>query len=254
VTAAARALNITQPTASKLLADLEATVGVPLFNRVKGRLVPTREARLLAAEVALLVDSVAEFEAKAVWLRGGGRTDFHLLVSSEILDTLMPRALARLWTDHPDVTFHLTPTPEVADLDLLALVMTPPNRGGLQKRRVGRLPYRLVVPQGREANPWTLPQILPPMGTDRHAVVTDYFLTLGLSLERALTAPTLGAQMAYVQAGLGAAILPPFVLPGDLVALTPSPPPDAPVWLVGQDPKGGGPILDHLINALTEGA
>ncbi len=261
VTAAARALNITQPTASKLLADLEADVAAPLFNRVKGRLVPTREARLLAIEVAQLFDAVAEFEDRAERLRRGGRTEFTLLVSAEVLDTLLPRALARLWPDHPEATFHLAAAPEpdeveariLAEPGTLALILAAPRHPGLQARRVGRVPYRLVVPRGLEGNPWSLPQVLPPIGTDRHGVVTDYCLTLGLSLERALTAPTLATQIAFVQARLGAAILPPLALPDDLVALTPSPPPDVSFWLVGQDLRTGGSVLDHLVDLLAEG-
>jgi len=51
VTGAAARLHVTQPAASKMLAHLEADIGVKLFERVKGRLVPTAEARAFYTEI-----------------------------------------------------------------------------------------------------------------------------------------------------------------------------------------------------------
>jgi DNA-binding transcriptional LysR family regulator len=48
---AAETLNITQPAATRLLQQAEASIGTPMFDRVRGRLVPTREAHLLFPEV-----------------------------------------------------------------------------------------------------------------------------------------------------------------------------------------------------------
>lgn len=51
VTAAAEAMRISQPGVSRLLRNLEETVGFALFERRKGRLIPTVEARLFYDEV-----------------------------------------------------------------------------------------------------------------------------------------------------------------------------------------------------------
>ncbi len=62
VTAAADAMNITQPAVSRLIRDLEVAVGMTLFNRQGARLAPTPEADLLLHEVERLyigVDQVA---------------------------------------------------------------------------------------------------------------------------------------------------------------------------------------------------
>lgn len=51
VTAAAKALYISQPSVSRLLKELEYSVGVQLFHHQKGRFNPTREAEILFEEV-----------------------------------------------------------------------------------------------------------------------------------------------------------------------------------------------------------
>jgi DNA-binding transcriptional LysR family regulator len=51
VSAAARALNVAQPSVSKMLRHAESRVGFHLFHRKGGRLTPTDEARLLFVEI-----------------------------------------------------------------------------------------------------------------------------------------------------------------------------------------------------------
>ena len=49
--AAARALNVSQPSVTKVLRHAEESIGIVLFERSKGRLVPTQDARTLFEEV-----------------------------------------------------------------------------------------------------------------------------------------------------------------------------------------------------------
>ena len=63
VTAAAEAMNITQPAVSRLIRDLEDAVGMTLFERIGARLVPTIEATKLYGEVERLylgLDQIAQ--------------------------------------------------------------------------------------------------------------------------------------------------------------------------------------------------
>ncbi len=53
VTAAAREMGLSQPTVSRILAQLEGQVGFQLFYRDRGRLVPTADGLLLSEEVEL---------------------------------------------------------------------------------------------------------------------------------------------------------------------------------------------------------
>src|SRR3569833_3018537 len=52
-TAAGRNLGMTPPAVSRFFAQLEASGGFELFYRDRGRLVPTKDALLLAEEVVL---------------------------------------------------------------------------------------------------------------------------------------------------------------------------------------------------------
>ncbi|SEG75018.1 helix-turn-helix domain-containing protein [Bosea lathyri] len=51
VTAAAAALNVSQPAVSRTLQQIEEHIGIVLFRREKQRLHPTREFELLYADV-----------------------------------------------------------------------------------------------------------------------------------------------------------------------------------------------------------
>src|SRR5690606_40300421 len=62
-------LHISQPAASKLLAHAEAQLGFKLFERVKGRLVATREAEILTPEVARLNQDLNSVRRLAASLR-----------------------------------------------------------------------------------------------------------------------------------------------------------------------------------------
>ena len=49
---AARLLNVSQPAVSKMLSQIEAQLGSSLFERVRGKLQPTEQVRLLFDEIA----------------------------------------------------------------------------------------------------------------------------------------------------------------------------------------------------------
>ncbi len=51
ITSAARSLNVSQPSVSKVLAHAESQLGYRLFDREKGKVVPTREAEILISNV-----------------------------------------------------------------------------------------------------------------------------------------------------------------------------------------------------------
>ncbi len=69
MTAAADLLNISQPAVTRLIKDLEESVGIALFHRVGTRLAPTREALLLLPAVERLFVGLEDIEEAARSIR-----------------------------------------------------------------------------------------------------------------------------------------------------------------------------------------
>ena len=63
MTQAAEMLGIAQPSASSLIANLEHSLGFELFERSKGRLIATPEARALLPDVILSLETVESKQA-----------------------------------------------------------------------------------------------------------------------------------------------------------------------------------------------
>jgi DNA-binding transcriptional LysR family regulator len=100
---AAEAARMTQPAASKLLAEMEATLGVPLFERHARGVQPTWYGQVLIrrARSALLEISRAQEEIAA--LRDGrmGRAAIGTVVNPGT--NLVPQAVADVKARHPDI-------------------------------------------------------------------------------------------------------------------------------------------------------
>ena len=60
VTAAAKLLNVSQPSVSKVLAHAEQQIGFPLFERIKRRLIATPEADILYRHTAVMEDVLTD--------------------------------------------------------------------------------------------------------------------------------------------------------------------------------------------------
>ena len=58
VSGGARALNVSQPTVSKVLKHAEDQLGFALFHRAQGRLSPTKKGELLFAEVTPIFEKI----------------------------------------------------------------------------------------------------------------------------------------------------------------------------------------------------
>lgn len=107
VSAAARALNVSQPSVSKMLRHAESLLGFQLFQRTKSGLVPTEDAHVLFTEVSEIQDRVyALREAGRNLKRGAGGSLRVSALPSLALDAL-PTAVSRFLRTHQDVKFDL---------------------------------------------------------------------------------------------------------------------------------------------------
>ena len=107
ISGAARVLNVSQPSLTKVLQHAEQQLGFALFRRVKGRLVATDEAHVLFHEVRDLQGRIESLQETTKNLRRGGGGHFRLAVLPSLGLQVTPRAVAQFRQSHPDVSFEI---------------------------------------------------------------------------------------------------------------------------------------------------
>lgn len=115
ISGAASSLHVSSPGISRLLRHLELRLRVSLFERRKGRLVPTPEAQALHAEIERVYQGVRQVQSFAASLHGGGRAVLRVLASANAALQLVPLAVAAVVARHPGakVYFETLPTAEI---------------------------------------------------------------------------------------------------------------------------------------------
>lgn len=115
---AAEVLGISQPAVSKALKGLEASVGFLLFDRVKGRLVPTPEGQLFFREVEQSFEGLVRLRAAAARIHDFGSGDLRVGSLSAFSLNLVPDALRQFHSARPNVaiTFQVQSSSVVRDL------------------------------------------------------------------------------------------------------------------------------------------
>ncbi|HOB67574.1 LysR family transcriptional regulator [Ottowia sp.] len=192
---AAVALGESQPTLSRRVAELEAALGQPLFERSPRGLAPTPVGRTLLGHARRMQQQVAHMtlavERQARTLAGTVRITASDLVSQCLL---LP-ALRPLRDAHPEIQIELAPGDDVADLLRrqadIALRMFRPREPALIARRLADLPvglyahrdylarHGLVSLQTLSRHHWIGPdrgeQMLRGFAQAGHAVTRDFF-------------------------------------------------------------------------------
>jgi len=115
ITAAARLLNISQPAATRLLLRAEDQLGYKLFDRVRGRLAPTREGRILHAESDAVLGGLENLRKLARNLGAGAGGRLRVAAAPALCLALVPDAILRFRARHPAVGFTVE-TRQYADL------------------------------------------------------------------------------------------------------------------------------------------
>lgn len=120
VTEAAEALHVTQPTASKLLAELERISGLTLFTREQGRLTPTMDAESLIEPVEKML--VAKEELKRNFGRVARGQAGHVRVATlpAFSVGLVPHAIHAFLLKRPEATADLHTAPSTYVIERVA--------------------------------------------------------------------------------------------------------------------------------------
>lgn len=160
ISAAARSLGISQPSASSTLRRLERSLGLEIVTRSTRGSHLTEEGRAVAVWARSVLDASDALERAAAALRDGPAHRVRLAASMTIAEHLVPRWLARLTAapdqDRPEVELVVRNSQDVMDLVLsggadLGFVEGATVRRGLRSRTVQRDSLAVVV--GRQ-HPW----------------------------------------------------------------------------------------------------
>jgi DNA-binding transcriptional LysR family regulator len=107
MTAAANDLYTSQPNVSRLLARLEKSLGLKLFNRAGGRLVPTDEGQAFYREVERSFIGLKSLEAAAKNIREFGTGRLRVAAAPSYSLGFVPRVLRQFFALAPSATVFL---------------------------------------------------------------------------------------------------------------------------------------------------
>jgi DNA-binding transcriptional LysR family regulator len=107
INAAARALNVSQPSLSKTLQHAEDQLGFKLFKRVRGRLIPTEEAHVVFRESSEVYAKIETLQQACRSLRNGDAGHIRLAVLPVAGLGVAPAAIACFRRSHPDISFDI---------------------------------------------------------------------------------------------------------------------------------------------------
>ncbi|KRE16998.1 LysR family transcriptional regulator [Bosea sp. Root381] len=115
VSRAAEVLGVTQPGLSRLVAELERSLGFALFARVRNRFVPTPEGRLFYEEVEATFRGMDKLRATAARIRDYGAGQLRVATLSALSSSIVPNAVKRFRLARPDaaVTLMVLPSRDV---------------------------------------------------------------------------------------------------------------------------------------------
>ncbi|RKF14175.1 LysR family transcriptional regulator [Roseovarius spongiae] len=169
---AADIMGISQPAVSRLIDALEESVGITLFDRRTGRMVPTVEARIFFAELEKTFAGYDKLVATAQDIKQGRKGSLHIASMPALGLNFLPDALTEFSRLQPDVKIRY-------DLQLsmrveewvssqqvdLGLAEFPFQRAGIEREEFCELPYVMALPQD---HPLTAEPVIRP--GDLHGV------------------------------------------------------------------------------------
>lgn len=103
ISGAAQLLHVSQPAVSRLLSQTEMRIGFALFERIKGRLHATPEAKKLFREVQSLYVGIQRVNALAQDLAENRQGVLNIVSSTSVGQMFLPRAIATIRENHPGV-------------------------------------------------------------------------------------------------------------------------------------------------------
>ncbi|MEV6300988.1 LysR family transcriptional regulator [Actinoplanes sp. NPDC051861] len=269
-THAADNLGVAQPTLSKQIHTLEASLGAPLFERIRG------DVSLTVAGIALLplarrmvadADAARDAVQDIVGLRRG---EVRLGATPSLCSSLVPAVLRAFREYHPAIQLYVN---EGSSQDLiaellahtldLALIVHPEHGADANLEATELLRESLVVASVADGPPLTVgrqldlvelrhtPMVMFRAGYDIRDVTLQACERAGFTPKFAVEGGEMDAVLAFVEAGLGVALVPSMVLVNrPLLRATPLAPPGMRRTIALAQRRGA--VLPHAASALRE--
>lgn len=223
---AARLLKVTQPGVSRTIKHLETQLGFRLFQRLKGRLIPTQEARLLFDQVQAVYQGVQGIDDFAQALRTGSHATLRVVCSPSLGLEVVPQGLAAWWARAPSSRFALEILPSPALMDAVVsgqsdvgLCAAEVEHPMLRSVRLGHMdmvciaPSQVNIGHKRHVSPADvakLPFIAFDAQTHQGQQVRAAFDHAGLAFSPLATVRFARTACSLVAAGLGVAFVDPL--------------------------------------------
>jgi DNA-binding transcriptional LysR family regulator len=220
---AAHELGMSQPAVSNALKGIEAQLRFRLFDRISNRLVPTEEARLLAAEAEPLFAMHQALNHRVDDLGAGRIGRVRVLVTSELSELLLPHVMRRFVEAHPDVSVSIDTSRLDAVLDGIemgvadfGLAIGPHPRPGLVYEPLMELEMVCASPSGSATA--ELPTVTaadlkdarligPPPGSPLSALLEEEFRKVSATFSPTIDVRFMNIAAHLVEAGVGVAIV-----------------------------------------------
>ena len=218
ISKAAVLLGVSQPAASKVLQHAESSLGFKLFERVKGRLLPTAEAELLYVEVAKLNTGLDQLRKLSANLRRFPQGRLHVGCLPSLGLSIMPKTIHDFRKTYPSVVCEVETNHIEAllaglrsrQLDL-AVSIFPDEYPDIRTQVVGEIDLVYLGP--KEGGEVDLAEIADQefIGLSRSDGVGGMIASererLGCSYTPAIEVQTYYLACAFAAAGCGAAIV-----------------------------------------------
>jgi DNA-binding transcriptional LysR family regulator len=226
VSGAAQMLGASQPGLSRMLRHIEDNLRFRLFDRTRGRLVPTQEAHILFAEIEHVYKGFEDLDHIVKRLAKGEDRLFRVGASPSLGHAIVPRMLKRLTGNYPglNIQFDILSVEQVADYLALqrgeyALTVYPIDHPNVLSSRIGAGRMVCAVPAGHRLADAHRIGIADIAGerivsfrrdTPHGQVIARMFEQAGLDLEIATVVRFAETAVAFVANDMGVALVDSF--------------------------------------------
>ncbi|WP_432347123.1 LysR substrate-binding domain-containing protein [Shinella yambaruensis] len=223
---AADVLHVSQPAVSKMIQELERSLGFDLFQRIKGRLQPTQEGQLFFREVEQAFLGLTHLRGAAARIRDYGSGELRIACLSALSTNVLPRALHAFMQSNPNVgiTFQARMSSNVRDLVAsgqfdLGIVADEIDRTGVEVEEFAQFRVALAMPQG---HPLEALDVIHPSDLDGQKFIAlapedttrreaeAAFARAGVTVRPVIETPYSTTICAMVAAGIGIGLVNPL--------------------------------------------